>query len=238
MPVSLSLLLIAGVLIACGVYLMLERTLSRIILGFVLLGNGVNVLFIIAAGKPGLPPFEGSGDPAEMTDPLPFAMVLTAIVISLGITAFGMALAYRAWQLFGHDEVPDDVEDRRVLRRRRRRTEDTEHLPWSQALSEESRRGALAQSQGVFAAEDDSLGSDLTSAEDVPQDATEADEGGAPPPPRAGRRRAAKGGQRPGDPLRDGNAAAPHSGEDMGRVPGAGPATDTEREHTDGQGER
>ena len=44
MPVSLSLLLIAGVLIACGVYLMLERTLSRIILGFVLLGNGVNVV--------------------------------------------------------------------------------------------------------------------------------------------------------------------------------------------------
>ena len=99
MPVSLSLLLIAGVLIACGVYLMLERTLSRIILGFVLLGNGVNLLFIIAAGPPGLPPFEGSANAEEMTDPLPFAMVLTAIVISLGITAFGMALAYRAWQI-------------------------------------------------------------------------------------------------------------------------------------------
>ncbi|GAA4522577.1 Na(+)/H(+) antiporter subunit C [Brachybacterium paraconglomeratum] len=238
MPVSLSLLLIAGVLISCGVYLMLERTLSRIILGFVLLGNGVNVLFIIAAGKPGLPPFEGSGDPAEMTDPLPFAMVLTAIVISLGITAFGMALAYRAWQLFGHDEVPDDVEDRRVLRRRRRRTEESEHLPWSQALTEESRRGALAQSQGLLAHQDeDPLGSDLTSAEDVPQDATEADEGGAPRPPRAGRRRTDKGGQRPGDPAPGGPAAAPQSTEDMGRIPGAGPATDTDREHTDGRGE-
>lgn len=238
MPVSLSLLLIAGVLITCGVYLMLERTLSRIILGFVLLGNGVNVLFIIAAGKPGLPPFEGSGDPAEMTDPLPFAMVLTAIVISLGITAFGMALAYRAWQLFGHDEVPDDVEDRRVLRRRRRRTEDTEHLPWSQALTEETRRGALAQSQGLYAPEDDDpLGSDLTSAEDVPQDATEADEGGAPPPPRAGRRRADKGGARPGDPPPGGRAAAPQSAHDMGSIPGAGPATDTDREHTDGRSE-
>ena len=238
MPVSLSLLLIAGVFITCGVYLMLERTLSRIILGFVLLGNGVNVLFIIAAGKPGLPPFEGSGDPAEMTDPLPFAMVLTAIVISLGITAFGMALAYRAWQLFGHDEVPDDVEDRRVLRRRRRRPEETDHLPWSQALSEESRRGALAQSQGLLAAEDDDpLGSDLTSAEDVPQDATEADEGGAPPPPRPGRRRADKGGKRPEDPPRAGHSAADQASQDMGSVPGAGPATDTDREHTDGRGE-
>ncbi|AXK45974.1 Na(+)/H(+) antiporter subunit C [Brachybacterium saurashtrense] len=180
MPVSLALLLTAGVLVACGVYLVLERTLSRIVLGFVLLGNGVNLLFIIAAGTPGLPPFEGSGDPEEMTDPLPFAMVLTAIVISLGITAFGMALSYRAWQLFGHDEVPDDVEDRRVLRRRRRRTEDAEALPWSQALSEESRRGALAQSQGMVPAEEeDPLSADLTSAEDVPQDATEADEGEA-----------------------------------------------------------
>ena len=245
MPVSLSLLLIAGVFITCGVYLMLERTLSRIILGFVLLGNGVNVLFIIAAGKPGLPPFEGSGDPAEMTDPLPFAMVLTAIVISLGITAFGMALAYRAWQLFGHDEVPDDVEDRRVLRRRRRRTtEETEHLPWSQALTEESRRGALAQSQGLLAHEDDDpLGSDLTSAEDVPQDATAADDGGAPPPPRPGRRRPDSGGTRPGDPPPGGRGAAPQtaqapqSAQDMGSIPGAGPATDTDREHTDGRSE-
>ncbi|WP_114853622.1 Na(+)/H(+) antiporter subunit C [Brachybacterium sp. YJGR34] len=185
MPVSLALLLTAGILIACGVYLVLERTLTRIILGFVLLGNGVNLLFVVSAGRPGLPPFEGSADPEEMTDPLPFAMVLTAIVISLGITAFGMALSYRAWQLFGHDEVPDDVEDRRVLRRRRRRAEDAARLPWSQALSEESRRGALAQSQGFLAPEgEDPLGSDLTSAEDVPQDATEADEGETAAPTR------------------------------------------------------
>ena len=242
MPVSLSLLLIAGVLIACGIYLMLERTLSRIILGFVMLGNGVNVLFIIAAGAPGLPPFEGSADPEDMTDPLPFAMVLTAIVISLGITAFGVALAYRAWQLFGHDEVPDDVEDRRVLRRRRRRTEDSEHLPWSQALTEESRRGALAQSQGLFTPEDDDpLGSDLTSAEDVPQDATEADAGGEPLPPKPGRRRAEKNEkitEHPADARRAGKPEPERDARHMGGVPGAGPSTETDREHTDGQGER
>ena len=189
MPVSLALLLTAGVLIACGIYLVLERTLTRIMLGFVLAGNGVNLLFIVAAGPIGNPPFEGSGDPEQMTDPLPFAMVLTAIVISLGITAFGMALAYRAWQLFGHDEVPDDVEDRRVLRRRRRRSEDAERLPWSQALSEEARRGALAQSQGLDDEDGDPLGSDLTSAEDVPQDATEADEGDADSLRKSARRR-------------------------------------------------
>lgn len=194
MSVSLALLLTAGVLIACGVYLVLERTLTRIILGFLLLSNGVNLLFVVAAGPPGKPPFEGTADPAEMSDPLPFAMVLTAIVISMGVTAFGMALAYRAWQLFGHDEVPDDVEDRRVLRRSRRRTGE-EKLPWAQALTEESRRGALMHSQGFASAEeDDSLGSDLTSAEDVPQDHTEADEGEIHParPERTGRADAAK----------------------------------------------
>ena len=217
MPVSLALLLTAGVLIACGVYLFLERTLTRIVLGYFLLGNGVNLLFIIAAGPLGGPPFEGSGDPDSMTDPLPFAMVLTAIVIALGLTALGVALAYRAWQLFGHDEVPDDVEDRRVLRRSRRRPEDAEHLPWSQALTEETRRGALMHSQGFAPVEDDDeLGADLSSAEDVPQDPTEADEGRSTPArePRRARRE------------RNSHAANP---------PGAGPATDADHEHSDGK---
>ncbi|MGP9681395.1 MULTISPECIES: Na(+)/H(+) antiporter subunit C [unclassified Brachybacterium] len=237
MSVSLALLLTAGVLIACGVYLVLERTLTRVILGFVLLGNGVNLLFIVAAGPPGKPPFEGTADPGEMTDPLPFAMVLTAIVISLGITAFGMALAYRAWQLFGHDEVPDDVEDRRVLRRRRRRSEDAEKLPWSQALSEESRRGALMHSQGFAPADDDQLGSDLTSAEDVPQDATEADEGQEPAPRPAFRRRARDQDRgREQDRGRDQDRGR---GDDHGatRAPGAGPATDPDPEHIDERGD-
>ncbi|WP_422115495.1 Na(+)/H(+) antiporter subunit C [Brachybacterium sp. UNK5269] len=226
MPVSLALLLTAGVLIACGVYLVLERTLTRVVLGFVLLANGVNLLFIVAAGPPGRPPFEGYGDASEMTDPLPFAMVLTAIVISLGITAFGMALSYRAWQLFGHDEVPDDVEDRRVLRRRRRRPEDPENLPWSQALSEESRRGALAHSQGMVSPEgDDPLGSDLTSAEDVPQDATEADEGEEPLPRRRGERRTTS----TTDTALEGRYAA--------GAPGAGPATEIDDVSTEERGE-
>ncbi|WP_010532656.1 Na(+)/H(+) antiporter subunit C [Brachybacterium squillarum] len=177
MSVSLALLLTAGVLVACGVYLVLERTLTRVVLGFVLLGNGVNLLFIVAAGRPGKPPFEGTADPETMSDPLPFAMVLTAIVISLGVTAFGVALAYRAWQLFGHDEVPDDVEDRRVLRRGRRRPGDADVI-WHQSLDEESRRGALLASQRD---EEDPLGADLSGAEDVAQDPTEADEGESRP---------------------------------------------------------
>jgi multicomponent Na+:H+ antiporter subunit C len=178
MTVSLALILTAGVLIACGVYLVLERTLTRIILGFVLLGNGVNLLFIVAAGPWGTPPFEGTDDPENMTDPLPFAMVLTAIVITLGTTAFVMALAYRAWQLFGHDEVPDDVEDRRVLRRSRRRTGQGIEVGWGDALDEDVRRGALAAAQGIRPPQEEKnpLGEDLSGDEDVPQDYTEADE--------------------------------------------------------------
>ena len=199
MPVSLTLLLTAAVLIAGGVYLLLERTLTRIIMGFLLTGNGVNLLFIIAAGRPGKAPFEGTADPADMSDPLPFAMVLTAIVIAMGMASLGMALAYRAWQLFGHDEVPDDVEDRRVLRRslsRRGHSDESAdgaptRLAWGQALSEEARRGALLRSQGLL--EQDPLGGDLSSAEDSVPDHTEADEAQVPRLPALGwRTRAAR----------------------------------------------
>jgi multicomponent Na+:H+ antiporter subunit C len=51
-----------------------------------------------------------------MSDPLPQAMVLTAIVITLGLTAFLLAMAYRSWQLTGHDDVQDDVEDAAIRR--------------------------------------------------------------------------------------------------------------------------
>src|SRR5690606_41100386 len=47
-------------------------------------------------------------------DPLPQAMILTAIVITLGVTAFLLVMAYRSWQLQGNDEVQDDAEDRRI----------------------------------------------------------------------------------------------------------------------------
>ncbi|GGN93773.1 hypothetical protein GCM10010112_82440 [Actinoplanes lobatus] len=110
---SVSLLLAVGVLFAAGTVLLLERTLTRVLLGVMLLGNGANLL-VLAAARPGAPPIVGAADPAEMTDPLPQAMILTAIVITLGMTAFLLALAYRSWLLTGHDEVQDDAEDRRV----------------------------------------------------------------------------------------------------------------------------
>lgn len=119
MSVDLALIIAIGVLVACGTTLVLERSLTRILVGFVLLGNGVNLFFIVASGPPGAAPIVGASD-ERMADPLPQAMALTAIVITLGVTAFGLALAYRTWQLEGHDDVQDDVEDALVIRRAER----------------------------------------------------------------------------------------------------------------------
>lgn len=114
---SVTLVIVIAALIAVGVYLLLERSLTRVIIGLILTGNGVNLLVLLAGGAAGGPPIVGTTDPERMSDPLPQAMVLTAIVITLGVTAFLLAMAHRSWQLNGHDEVQDDLEDRRVARR-------------------------------------------------------------------------------------------------------------------------
>jgi len=116
MSSSLTLMIVSGVLITAGVYLMMERSLTRILVGVLLAGNGVNLLFLIASGEPKGAPFIGTERGRDISDPLPQAMVLTAIVITLGLTAFVLTMAYRSFQLNGHDEVADDVEDRQIVR--------------------------------------------------------------------------------------------------------------------------
>ena len=114
---NLTLVVAVVVLVTVGVYLLLERSLTRVLIGVIILGNGINLLFLVAGGAAGSAPIIGLGGIGEMSDPLPQAMVLTAIVITLGMTAFLLAMAYRSWQLNQHDEVQDDLEDRRVARR-------------------------------------------------------------------------------------------------------------------------
>ncbi|WP_413319149.1 Na(+)/H(+) antiporter subunit C [Agrococcus sp. 1P02AA] len=116
MTPTLILAIAGGVLIAAGVYLLLERSLMRILAGVMLAGNGINLLFLVASGPAGLAPIVGE-DPELIGDPLPQAMVLTAIVISLATAALLLAMSYRSFQLEGHDEVADDVEDAIVRRR-------------------------------------------------------------------------------------------------------------------------
>ncbi|MEI5674910.1 MULTISPECIES: Na(+)/H(+) antiporter subunit C [unclassified Nocardioides] len=113
---NLTLILISAALLGCGVYLLLERSLSRVLVGLVLMGNGVSIAFLVAGGPAGSPPIVGEGGGEPMADPLPQAMVLTAIVITLATVSFVLAMAYRSWQLNGHDDVQDDVEDATIRR--------------------------------------------------------------------------------------------------------------------------
>jgi multicomponent Na+:H+ antiporter subunit C len=106
------LALAIGVLYACGAYLMMQRSLSRIVIGLALLGHGANLLLLAAGGRAGAPPLVGAEGP--VADPLPQALALTAIVITFAVSAFLLALAYRSWIVRRDDEVEDDLEDRRI----------------------------------------------------------------------------------------------------------------------------
>jgi multicomponent Na+:H+ antiporter subunit C len=91
------------------------------VLGVGMLGNGVNVLLVATGDRPGAPPIVGRDD---ATDPVPQALVLTAIVIGFAVVAFLLALAWRNWTMDGNDVVEDDVEDRRVARDEERHATD------------------------------------------------------------------------------------------------------------------
>ena len=93
-----------AVLVACGVYLVLRGRTFPVAIGLSLFSYAVN-LFLFATGRlvSGAPPIAGSGGPTA--DPLPQALVLTAIVISFGMTAFVITLALRAQGELGSDQV-------------------------------------------------------------------------------------------------------------------------------------
>ena len=110
-----SLALTGALLFGVGTYLILQHTLSRILIGLALLSHGANVL-LMGSGRRGTPPLIGSGDPDRFSDPLAQAFALTAIVITFGVSSLLLALAYRSWILTGRDEVEDDVSDRAIAR--------------------------------------------------------------------------------------------------------------------------
>ena len=112
---TVVLALASAVLFGVGTYLVLQRKLSRIIIGLALISHGANVL-LLASGRNGLAPLLGDGpvDPDRYADPLPQAMALTTIVITFGVTALLLAMAYRSWLLEHDDDVPDDLADRDV----------------------------------------------------------------------------------------------------------------------------
>jgi multicomponent Na+:H+ antiporter subunit C len=116
--VSVLVAFVAAVLVGCGTWLLLQRRLSRIIIGVGLLGHSANLLLLVSGGRRGVSPLIGIAEQTEFSDPLPQALALTAIVITFGVTTFLLALGFRAWQLNHDDVVEDDIEDRYIARTR------------------------------------------------------------------------------------------------------------------------
>lgn len=136
---SIVLAIFVAWLFAVGTYLLLQRALTRIVLGIGILGHASILLLITVGGRAGDPPLVGKDD--EITGiaaPLPQAFALTAIVIGFGMTAFLLALAYRSWVGTRDDEVQDDIEDRRIARQiaddegHYREPSDDHRAPWDE----------------------------------------------------------------------------------------------------------
>ncbi|AYC29950.1 Na(+)/H(+) antiporter subunit C [Paenisporosarcina cavernae] len=96
---------VIGFLFMAAVYLMLSRSLLRIIIGTAVLSHGAHLLLLTMGGFGGdAPPVLQHGE-TSYVDPLPQALILTAIVISFGVTAFFLVLAYRSYQELETDNM-------------------------------------------------------------------------------------------------------------------------------------
>ncbi len=108
---TVVLAVVCGVLFASAIYLMLRRSVLKLALGLALLANAANLVIFVAADLTrGEPPLIPDGDTAPAlgaADPLPQAMVLTAIVISFSVLAFTLTLMHRVYQEGGSDDVDD-----------------------------------------------------------------------------------------------------------------------------------
>ena len=107
------LAIVIGALYAAAIYLMLRRSLAKLIIGLSMLTNATNLLIFTVGGltraRPPLVP-EGTTQPAPpYADPIPQSLILTAIVIGFGVLAFMMVLAYRTYAVVGSDDLDDMV---------------------------------------------------------------------------------------------------------------------------------
>ena len=106
---ELLLAIITGLLYGAGIYMILRRSLVKLIIGLVLLGNGANMLIFlvgrIVKGKPPIIPGDRSVILDSYADPVPQGLILTAIVISFGLQAFAIVLIKRAFQVVKTDDL-------------------------------------------------------------------------------------------------------------------------------------
>lgn len=105
---EILLAILVGILFTAGVYMILRRSILKFIIGIIFMSNATNLLVFLAAGiVPGNPAFvdKNTSDISKMVDPLPQALVLTAIVIGLGIIVFTLALKYKFFDMTGTDDL-------------------------------------------------------------------------------------------------------------------------------------
>jgi multicomponent Na+:H+ antiporter subunit C len=102
---EILMILVIGVIFTVSTYLILTKSLLRVVIGVIMLGHGAHLLLLTLSGlKQGAPPLLGEGA-AAYADPLPQALILTAIVISFGVTAFLLVLAYRTYKVHKTDDL-------------------------------------------------------------------------------------------------------------------------------------
>ena len=103
------LAILVGILFASGLYMLMRRSIVKLVIGLSLLGHGANLLIFTVGGiTRGVPPFIPPGQvvPAgPIPDPLPQALILTAIVIGFGVQAFALVLIKRAYESVGTDDI-------------------------------------------------------------------------------------------------------------------------------------
>jgi multicomponent Na+:H+ antiporter subunit C len=108
---AVVLAVVIGVLYGVALFLLLRRSLAKVILGLAILTNATNLLIFTVAGLDRARPPIVSPDAEQLTppfaDPVPQAFILTAIVIGFGVLAFALVLAYRAFQVVGSDDLDD-----------------------------------------------------------------------------------------------------------------------------------
>lgn len=114
--------IVVGILFAAGTYLLLAKNMIRVVLGNALISYGTNLMLLTAGrlktgrapvfgGPESTVPAEGTGglmvDSISYTDPIPQALILTAIVIGFAVTAFMFVLSYRTVQEYGTDNLSE-----------------------------------------------------------------------------------------------------------------------------------
>jgi len=106
---EILLAIMTGILYAAGTYLILRRSIVKLIIGIILFGNGVNLLIFllgrITKGKPPIIAPEMETFKEIYADPVPQALILTSIVISFGLQAFAIILVKRAYKVLNTDDL-------------------------------------------------------------------------------------------------------------------------------------